>query len=291
MNFGMNLLKLPNVSRESQALPSPLRHWLAKMLDLKVVCAAAMLVAACPSCTSASEYSNSAPAKVSAPLTQSQKEAALAAALGTAPASDSDSMATSSTTVAPETSATNAANVLTNGMDELDEVYKLAAGDSIDYQVVEDEEDPKAIAVTDSGDVVVPYIGRYPASGKTCKQLAVELKKALEKKYYYRATVIISVDTMVTHGVVYIIGGVKAPGPLEMPKDDTLTISKAILRAGGFDDFADEKHVRVTRKTDGGTNEVLTVNVRAILDKGHTDTDPQAEPGDLIYVPEKTIRF
>lgn len=187
--------------------------------------------------------------------------------------------------------STNADEILTNGMEVLDNNYKLAVGDSITFQITEDENDPQAILVQDSGDVVIPYIGRYPANGKTCKELAWELKKELEKKYYYRATVIISVNMMITHGVVYVFGAVKAPGPLEMPRDDMLTISTAILRAGGFDDFADTKHVRVTRRTDSGTNEDFIVNVSDVLDKGQSQEDMPAKPGDRIYVKESNIRF
>lgn len=183
------------------------------------------------------------------------------------------------------------AAIPTNSMDGLDNKYILKIGDSVNYQVIEDEDDPKPLTVTDSGDLEVPYMGRYPAEGKTCKELATELKMKLERKYYYQATVVISVNQKTTQGIIYLVGGVKGPGPLEIPRDDTLTVSKAILRAGGFDDFADEKHVRITRKGAGGTNEVLTVNVSAVLDNGETSKDMQAEPGDLIYVPEKTIRF
>jgi polysaccharide export outer membrane protein len=188
--------------------------------------------------------------------------------------------------------ALNAANdIPTNGMDVLDDKYRLKIGDSVNYQVIEDEDDPKPLVITDSGDLEVPYLGRFPAADKTCKELAQQLKAELEKKYYYQATVIISVNSMTSQGVIYVVGGVKGPGPLEMPRDEVLTVSKAILRAGGFDDFADDKHVRVTRKSEGGTNEVFTVNVSAILDHGQTAKDVQAEPGDLIYVPEKSIRF
>ncbi len=182
-------------------------------------------------------------------------------------------------------------DVLTNGMEALDDKYRLAIGDSVNFQIIEDEDDPQSLTVTDSGDVEVPYIGRYPAVGKTCQELAKQLKAALEKKYYYRATVIISVKSMVSEGVVYLVGAVKTPGPLEIPRDDVLTVSKAVLRGGGFLDFADQKHVRVTRKGEDGTNDVFTVNVAAVLNKGRTDEDPQVEPGDLIFVPEKTINW
>lgn len=182
-------------------------------------------------------------------------------------------------------------NAFTNSMEALDDHYRLKIGDSVNFQVIEDEDDPKPLIVTDSGDLEIPYVGRYPAAGKSCKQLAKQLKTELEKKYYFQATVILSVNSKTTQGIIYLVGGVKAPGPLEIPRDDVLTVSKAILRAGGFDDFADQKHVRVTRRTEGGTNEVFTVNVSAILDKGQTAKDAPAEPGDLIYVPEKSINF
>ncbi|MGO8764086.1 MAG: polysaccharide biosynthesis/export family protein [Limisphaerales bacterium] len=186
---------------------------------------------------------------------------------------------------------TNAVDdISTNGMDTLDDKYKLAIGDKITYQVIEDEDDPKSIVVSDSGDIQVPYLGLYPAAGKTCKQLAKQLKVELEKKYYKQATVIISVDSMITEGVIYLVGAVRAPGPLEMPRDETLTVSKAVLRAGGFTDFADGKKVRVTRREDG-TNEVFSVNVAQVLDKGRVEEDQPVESGDLIFVPEKTFNF
>jgi polysaccharide export outer membrane protein len=196
------------------------------------------------------------------------------------------------TPVTPPDSATSAGDgISTNAMDSLNDNYQLAIGDTITYQVLEDQDDPKTLAVIDSGDIEVPYLGRYPAEGKTCKGLAKEIKTELEKKYYYQATVVISVNTMVSKGVIYLVGGVRAPGPLEMPRDDVLTVSKAILRAGGFDDFADQEHVRVTRKGSAGTNQVFTINVSAVLDKNKTKLDLQARPGDLIYIPEKTFRF
>jgi polysaccharide biosynthesis/export protein len=182
-------------------------------------------------------------------------------------------------------------DVPTNSMDSLDDKYKLAIGDRINFQVLEDGDDPKTLAIMDSGDIEVPYIGRYPAAGKTCKELAQQLKVELEKKYYYRATVIISVDSMVTKGVIYLVGAVRSPGPLEIPRDEVLTVGKAILRVGGFTDFADEKHVRVTRKGENGTNDVFTLDVSEILDKGKTGQDQPVEPGDLIYVPDKVFRF
>ncbi|MBK5291385.1 MAG: polysaccharide biosynthesis/export family protein [Acidobacteriia bacterium] len=182
----------------------------------------------------------------------------------------------------------------TNEMAALDEKHLLAIGDRLSFRIVEDEEDPKPLFVTDSGDLEVPYLGRFPAVGKTCHELALNLKAELEKKYYYQATVIVAVDVMAkSRGKVYLVGPVRAPGPQEIPSDEVLTLSKAILRAGGFGDFADKRKVKVTRKSPvpGEADKVFVVDVGQVLEKGKTESDLPLEAGDLIYVPERLIRF
>ena len=175
-----------------------------------------------------------------------------------------------------------------------------AIGDKLSFRILEDLDDPseplepKPLFVTDSGDIEIPYLGRVPAENKTCKQLAREIKTALEKEYYFQATVILAVDFMTkSRGRVYLVGPVRVPGPQEIPSDEVLTLSKAILRAGGFGDYADKHKVRVTRKgaAAGGQDQVLTVDVGEILEKGKTESDLPLQPGDLIYVPERLIRF
>ena len=183
---------------------------------------------------------------------------------------------------------------ITNSMDALDDKHTLAIGDVLSFRIVEDEEEPKPLVVTDSGDLEVPYIGRFPAENKTCKQLARELKTALEKEYYYQATVIIAVDSMTrSRGKVYLVGPVRMPGPQELPSDEVLTLSKAILRAGGFTDFADRHNVKITRPGSAGESDKVTlvVDVGQIFDKGKTEKDVALKPGDLIYIPERMVRF
>jgi polysaccharide export outer membrane protein len=189
--------------------------------------------------------------------------------------------------------ATNTAQAaVTNSMDALDDKHILAIGDVLSFRIVEDEEERKTLIVTDSGELEVPYIGRFPAENRTCKQLARELKAALEKEYYYQATVIIAVDLMAkSRGRVYLVGPVREPGPQEIPSDEIFTLSKAILRAGGFTDFADRKNVKVTRQEGGADKQTFTVDVSQILDKGKTENDLALHPGDLIYIPERMIRF
>ena len=188
-----------------------------------------------------------------------------------------------------------------SSMDALDDKHRLAIGDRLSFRVLEDQEDPKeptepkSLTVTDAGDLEVPYLGRVPAENRTCKQLAREIKAALEKEYYYQATVIIAVDLMTkTRGKIYVVGPVHVPGPQEIPSDEILTLSKAIMRAGGFDDTADKRNVKVIRKNargDGDKKSNLIVDVEEIFDKGRVDRDLPLEPGDFIVIPTRLIRF
>src|SRR5215469_9737857 len=166
----------------------------------------------------------------------------------------------------------------TTSMDVLDDQRPLRIGDTLSMRVVEDRESPVSLLVTDSGEVEVPLIGRVPAKGKTCKQLAYAIKVPLERDYYYKATVIIALDVagLKSPGRVYVTGQVRNQGPLDIPPDETFTVSKAILRAGGFADFANKRKVKLVRKK-GGSTETTIVDVELVVKKGRTDKDPVVE--------------
>src|ERR1051326_9164643 len=122
-------------------------------------------------------------------------------------------------------------------MDSLDDKQKLAVGDRVSFRVVEDQEDPKPLTVTDAGELDVPELGLVPAAGKTCKQLAFEIKPRLEQTTYYRATVIVGIDLLnktISGRRAYVSGQVQRTGPQEIPAGETWTVAKAIMRAGGF---------------------------------------------------------
>ena len=193
-----------------------------------------------------------------------------------------------------------ATNISFVTMDTMDDKHKLALGDKLTFRIVEDQEDPnekmepKPMMLGDRGEVEVPYIGPFPAVGKTCKQLAREIKTELEKKYYYQATVLISLELLSkTTGKVYVMGEVRLTGPVDMPGDESLTVGKAIVRAGGFTNYSDKRRVKVTRSGTSSITktETIIVNVADVLEKGKTDKDLTLESGDVIYVPSRLINF
>lgn len=175
-----------------------------------------------------------------------------------------------------------------------DDKYKLRVGDKISLQILEDRDIPKSLMVADSGELDVPYVGRVAASDKTCKQLADELKQRLESEYYHRATVIIALDAAnKLLGRIYVWGQVRNQGPIDIAVNENLTAGKAILRAGGFGDFANKKRVKVVRSggAGGAAKQNFELNMVEILERGKTEADVMLQPDDFIIVPSRLINF
>jgi polysaccharide export outer membrane protein len=82
---------------------------------------------------------------------------------------------------------------------------------------------------------------------------------------------------------VYIIGRVAKPGALNLPSDQTLTVSKAVSMAGGFEKYARKGQVQLIR---GGAT-IETIDVDALLNGDDEQEDPKLQPGDTVFVPER----
>ena len=179
-----------------------------------------------------------------------------------------------------------------------DDSYKLRVGDTVSFQIIEDrlleiQDVPASLVVADSGELEVPYIGRVMAVGKTCKQLADDIKVALEKDYYKQATVVLSLNVASRIlGRVYIWGQVRTQGGLDIQVNENLTAGKAILRAGGFGDFANKHKVKVVRSTsDGSGTQSFDLDMEKILEEGKVEGDIVLQPNDLIIVPSRLFNF
>ena len=178
----------------------------------------------------------------------------------------------------------------TNSMSVLDDRKRLGPNDFVSFRVVEDRDnESQHLRVNDSGEIEVPYVGLVQASGRSCRELAYTIKGLLEREYYYHATVIIAVEHISekSRGKVYVYGSVKMQGPQEIPADESYTVSKAVIRAGGFGDFANKRKVKLTRK--GGKD--FVVDLKRVIEEGHSEEDVTLQPDDQIYVPQRLINM
>ena len=69
-----------------------------------------------------------------------------------------------------------------------------------------------------------------------------------------------------------------------VPRDEPVTVLKAITLAGGTTDRAADKRVQIMRKDESGNSVTLTVNLRRIK-RGKAE-DPILHKDDIVLVPE-----
>lgn len=196
----------------------------------------------------------------------------------------------------------NAAAARISSMESLDDSIPLRVNDRVSLRIVEDKDKTLSLLVQASGDIQAPHLGLVRAAGQTCKQVAYYMKRELERSYFQQATVIVALEQRPTaqsrleaamgEEFFTVFGQVARQGKYEMLPDEELTISQAVLRAGGFAPFAKTTDVRIIRKVRTQAKPVeIRVNVNDIMTKGQLEKDIPIWPNDVIIVKEKKINF
>jgi protein involved in polysaccharide export with SLBB domain len=179
-------------------------------------------------------------------------------------------------------------------MSVVDPDKKLSAGDQVTVEIVEDREGGLQRMVTATGELDVPPLGRVRVAGRTATEAAGEIKLALERDYYYHATVKLAIDRIsplaVRSGLISLSGEVRIGGPQEIISGETLTLTNAILKAGGIGEWGNAAKVQLTRQRKDGSMETIVSNYEKIIKSGDAKLDPVLQDGDRIFVPRIWFR-
>jgi polysaccharide export outer membrane protein len=157
----------------------------------------------------------------------------------------------------------------------------LRVGDPIEIKVggVPNEEQVQVnntYTVDANGSVNLPYINKVKAAGLTPAQLARSIEEIYRaNRIYTNPTITILMQP--TSRFVNVGGAVRLP--TRVPFTEDITLLAAINAAGGFNDFADQKHVRLLRG-----NEVKVYDVRQF--RRDPSLDLKLQPGDRVEVPQ-----
>jgi protein involved in polysaccharide export with SLBB domain len=81
----------------------------------------------------------------------------------------------------------------------------------------------------------------------------------------------------------YVVGSVMNPGVYNYQANDT--VLDAILRAGGFSEFASRNSTKVVRDSEGKTR-TFQIKMKDVMEKGDMEKNIKIFPGDMIIVPE-----
>ena len=127
-----------------------------------------------------------------------------------------------------------------------------------------------------SGMLNMPYINKVRAGGLTPAQLAGSIEGSYKAAGIFTNPTITIVMQPQTR-FVNIGGAVRSPNRIPFTED--MTLLTAISAAGGFNDFADQKRVRLLRGSEAKVYDVRQFRKEPGL-------DPRLQPGDKIEVPQ-----
>lgn len=146
---------------------------------------------------------------------------------------------------------------------------------SIDVYGVE-ELTKKVVQVDAGGSMAFPLVGVIPAAGKTPEQISSDIAARL-RRYIRDPQVTVNADTV--NRFVTVEGNVSEPG--QFPVIGKMTLMRAIARAKGEDNYADEHFVVVHRQVSGRSMAAL-YDLRAIRQGIYPD--PAIYADDVVSV-------
>jgi protein involved in polysaccharide export with SLBB domain len=155
----------------------------------------------------------------------------------------------------------------------------LMKGDRVEIELrgTPSQIQPSVQELTQDGTISLENIGSIPAAGLTPAQLEEEITTNYVPAIYKHVNV--HVTPLLRY--FYVGGQVNNhSGGGRQTYSSSLTVTRAIQAAGDFTDYADQRHVRLTRIRDGTS---VILDCKKIL--RHQAPDPEVAPGDQIYVP------
>ncbi len=168
-------------------------------------------------------------------------------------------------------------------------IYYIQPGDLLAIRWIDGPElsgEAMQCEVSAEGKIRFPYVNEIFVAGLTADELAAGLGLAM-KKYFatpqFWVIVARKTETMYVSGTYDIYGEVAKEGKFKM--SENLTVSDAILNAGGFTEFASKNKVTLIR-TDGNEKKKIKVKIGKLFKTGDRSLDTFVQEGDIILVPE-----
>lgn len=175
--------------------------------------------------------------------------------------------------------------------------YEVKIGNQLDIFVLEDKGFNGSFPVRETGEIIIPQLGRIYVLGMSLGEVESAIKNRLEASQLKVATVIADPssssappDSVQTGVAVRVSGRVNSPGRVMVPQlgGNPVTAFQAITEAGGLLPFADKKRSYLLR-----ANNLKVIKIPVNFEKIETgdEMDVMLIEGDTIVVPPKTLGF
>lgn len=153
--------------------------------------------------------------------------------------------------------------------------YKIGPADVLNIRVWNEQEFSGPVAVQENGKITLPLVGDLDAGGKTPNQVQDIIADAL-KKYVVHPLVTVTVQEVGSKRY-YMDGMVNRPGEYQLVVPTT--ILEAISKAGGLQEFANQKKIYVLRE-----DQRISFNYKDVIRGKNMAQNIQLKPGDHVVV-------
>ncbi len=167
--------------------------------------------------------------------------------------------------------------------------YVVGEGDILKITVYDHDDLTTLARVSGEGVVVFPLIGQVEVKGLTLSRITQKISALLADGYVVNPQVSIFIQEFRSKKA-FIMGEVNKPGLYVLPGQTTLL--SVLSEAGGLTKDSGDKAI-IKRKTDSpDRNEnIITVDLRSLVEKGDASLDVPITDGDSIYIPKARVFY
>jgi polysaccharide export outer membrane protein len=158
--------------------------------------------------------------------------------------------------------------------------YVIGPEDVLSIVFWRDKDMSADVAVRPDGKISLPLLNEVHAAGLTPMQLRDQLTE--QAKRYVEDPTVSVVVRQINSQKIFVTGQVIKPGPYALT--GPTTVLQVLAIAGGFKEYADEKHVTVVR-TENGRTVAYPFNYKDVSQRRNLGQNIELRAGDTIIVP------
>lgn len=167
--------------------------------------------------------------------------------------------------------------------------YRVGEGDVLKVMVYDNPDLETTTRVSGDGTSIFPLIGELNIEGLTVSQIASKIADKLSAGFILHPQVTVFVEEFRSKRAI-IMGEVKLPGLYELSGSTSLV--ELISKAGGLTvDAGSEITIKRKNPDNPGQDDLITVNLKSLLEKQETSPNLAIMDGDSVFVPRAGVFY
>jgi polysaccharide export outer membrane protein len=167
--------------------------------------------------------------------------------------------------------------------------YRVGEGDVLNVLVYDNPDLETTARVSGKGTILFPLIGELDIEGLTVSQVASKIADKLAQGYILYPQVSVFVEEFRSKRAI-IMGEVKVPGLYEL--SGSTSLMELISKAGGLtEDAGSEINIKRKNPDDPGQDNLITVNLKTLLEEQETSPNVSIMDGDRVFVPRAGVVY